>query len=460
MFMKTSVIIPTLNEEPTIGNVINAVRKCRFVEEIIVVDDHSIDNTRTIAQKAGASVILSTKLGKGASMRDGYLVSSGDIIAYIDADIPNYEEQFLEKMLLPIINNEADFVKSTFKRQAGRVTELVAKPLLGILFPDVLQFSQPLSGMIAGKREFLDKVTFEDDYGVDVGILLDMVKIGARIKEVDIGSIENKMKDWQQLSPMANDVSRAILKRAQFVSEYSLSTLQTANIILDQMERAFKDSLKNLKKMIIFDMDNTILQGRYIYEAAEKFQFQQELIDILSNNENSFLITKLIARLLKGLNYAQLLTVVDGIPLVDDTIDVVKDLKKRGYIVGIVSDSYKFAVDHIMQKINADFTIANELEFSNSIATGEVKVLSYFAKTKNSLCSHNFCKSNVMLYLSNKYKIPLKNMIAVGDSEYDICMIKEAGIGVAFCSENKFVNIVADKIITEKSFAPILEFAI
>ena len=458
--MKTSVIIPTLNEEPTIGNVINAVRKCRFVEEIIVVDDHSIDNTRTIAQKAGASVILSTKLGKGASMRDGYLVSSGDIIAYIDADIPNYEEQFLEKMLLPIINNEADFVKSTFKRQAGRVTELVAKPLLGILFPDVLQFSQPLSGMIAGKREFLDKVTFEDDYGVDVGILLDMVKIGARIKEVDIGSIENKMKDWQQLSPMANDVSRAILKRAQFVSEYSLSTLQTANIILDQMERAFKDSLKNLKKMIIFDMDNTILQGRYIYEAAEKFQFQQELIDILSNNENSFLITKLIARLLKGLNYAQLLTVVDGIPLVDDTIDVVKDLKKRGYIVGIVSDSYKFAVDHIMQKINADFTIANELEFSNSIATGEVKVLSYFAKTKNSLCSHNFCKSNVMLYLSNKYKIPLKNMIAVGDSEYDICMIKEAGIGVAFCSENKFVNIVADKIITEKSFAPILEFAI
>ena len=393
-------------------------------------------------------------------MREGYLVSSGDIIAYIDADIPNYEEQFLEKMLLPIINNEADFVKSTFKRQAGRVTELVAKPLLGILFPDVLQFSQPLSGMIAGKREFLDKVTFEDDYGVDIGILLDMVKIGARIKEVDIGSIENKMKDWQQLSPMANDVSRAILKRAQFVSEYSLSTLQTANIILDQMERAFKDSLKNLKKMIIFDMDNTLLQGRYIYEAAEKFQFQRELIDILSNNENSFLITKLIARLLKGLNYAQLLAVVDGIPLVDDTIDVVKDLKKRGYIVGIVSDSYKFAADHIMQKINADFTIANELEFSNSIATGEVKVLSYFAKTKNSLCSHNFCKSNVMLYLSNKYKIPLKNMIAVGDSEYDICMIKEAGIGVAFCSENKFVNIVADKIITEKSFAPILEFAI
>jgi HAD superfamily phosphoserine phosphatase-like hydrolase len=458
--MKTSVIIPTLNEEPTIENVINTVRKYRFVEEIIVVDGHSIDNTRTIAQKAGASVILSTKLGKGASMREGYLVSSGDIIAYIDADIPNYEEQFLEKMLLPIINNEADFVKSTFKRQAGRVTELVAKPLLRILFPDVLQFSQPLSGMIAGKREFLDKVTFEDDYGVDIGILLDMVKIGARIKEVDIGSIENKMKDWQQLSPMANDVSRAILKRAQFVSEYSLSTLQTANIILDQMERAFKDSLKNLKKMIIFDMDNTILQGRYIYEAAEKFQFQQELIDILSNNENSFLITKLIARLLKGLNYAQLLAVVDGIPLVDDTIDVVKDLKKRGYIVGIVSDSYKFAVDHIMQKINADFTIANELEFSNSIATGEVKVLSYFAKTKNSLCSHNFCKSNVMLYLSNKYKIPLKNMIAVGDSEYDICMIKEAGIGVAFCSENKFVNIVADKIITEKSFAPILEFAI
>jgi phosphoserine phosphatase len=106
-----------------------------------------------------------------------------------------------------------------------------------------------------------------------------------------------------------------------------------------------------------------------------------------------------------------------------------------------------------------DFSIANELEFSKSIATGEVKVPSAFMKNKNSKCTHDFCKSNVLFQLAEKYNIDIKNIISVGDSENDICLVKESGIGIAFCSQNNYLNLVADRIISEKSFIQILDIA-
>ena len=454
-----TVIIPALNEESSIVKVIEIARRFQLVNEIIVIDDHSFDNTVVHAKQAGASVIMSTKRGKGASMLDGLLVASNEVVAYIDADIESYEDNLIEMLVNPIIEEDYDFVKSTFERQAGRVTELAAKPLLSLLFPKALEFSQPLSGMIAGKKKSFEKVDFENDYGVDIGILLDMINQGAKIKQVNIGTIENKMKQWQQLSSMAREVTKAILKRSKMQPNFNLDTLQTTTMILDQMDLAVKESLMGLKKMVVFDMDNTILMDRYIYRATKKFNFNNELLEIISNNNDSFLITKLIARLLKNINLAQLIAVIDEIAIVDDVIEIVSELKKREYIVGIISDSYQFVVEHVANKIGAHFSIANELEFSKSIATGEVKILSYFIKSDKSKCNHNFCKSNALLHLSDKYNIPLENIIAIGDSENDICMVKYAGIGVAFCSDNKLLNSIADKVITERKFSSIMEFA-
>jgi len=454
-----SVIIPALNEEASVAKVVAIAKKSARVNEVIVVDDHSFDNTVAVAKKAGASVMTSTKLGKGASMLDGLTVATNDILVYIDADIENYEHNLIDLLVGPILEENCDFVKSTFERQAGRVTELVAKPLLSLLFPHALDFSQPLSGMIAGKRGFLERVDFENDYGVDIGILLDMIELGAKIKEVNIGAIENKMKQWQLLGPMAREVSRAILKRARLHPNFNLDLLQTTTMILDQMDLAVKESVVGLKKMAVFDMDNTVLKGRFIYEAAEKFHFSKELLDIISANDESFLMTKLIAKLLKGFNIKQLIAVADGMDVVDDSAAVVEELKKRGYVVGIVSDSYNFVAAQVANRIGAHFSVANELEFSRAKATGEVKVPSCFIKTSRSKCNHNFCKSNVLLHLSEQYDIPLSNIVAIGDSENDVCMIKHAGIGVAFCSDNKLLNSVADKVIRERNFAPVLEFA-
>jgi glucosyl-3-phosphoglycerate synthase len=454
-----TLIIPTLNEEKTVRQVIELVGKSSLVDEILVIDDKSSDDTLKVARIPSVKLYTSTMLGKGTSMRDGMLLAKNEVIVYIDADILTYPPDVVERLAMPIINDEADLVKSCFDRQAGRVTELVAKPLLSILFPDLTRFSQPLSGMIAARKSFLKKIDFENDYGVDIGILIDMSVMGARISEVNIGFIENRMQSWEALAKMSKEVSLSIIKRARRIEGYNLETLQNMNIIRTQMDFAIRETLLGLKKMAIFDMDNTLLEDSFITTAAEKFDFKRELIKIVTESDNPYLRTKGIARLMKGKSIDEILAVTDSIPIVRDAEFVISELKIRGYICGIISDSYDVVTNHIKNKLGMDFSIGNELEFSKSVATGEVKVPSSFIRTSKSLCNHDFCKSNVLLQLAEQYSIELKNIISVGDSENDICLIRESGIGVAFRSNNKYLNLVSDHIISEKSFLELLEIA-
>jgi len=189
-----SVVVPALNEEKTIERVVTFCLADPLVSEVIVVDDKSEDQTASLAKKAGAKVVISASRGKGISMKEGIDASGNEFIIFLDADIDPYPEGSIEKLAAPLVDNQADFVKGAFARNAGRVTELVAKPLLAILFPGLSHFSQPLSGMIAGKKSFFNKIEFFNDYGVDIGILIDMYLMKARVKEVNIGYIENKSK--------------------------------------------------------------------------------------------------------------------------------------------------------------------------------------------------------------------------------------------------------------------------
>src|SRR6478736_3013590 len=110
-----TVVIPALNEEKTIAQVVQLAKNATHVTEVIVVDDKSMDNTIEEARKAGAAIITSTKLGKGASMKDGVLVAKNEIIAFLDADIVTYQKDVIELMTASLINGETDFVKSYFK---------------------------------------------------------------------------------------------------------------------------------------------------------------------------------------------------------------------------------------------------------------------------------------------------------------------------------------------------------
>jgi phosphoserine phosphatase SerB len=314
--------------------------------------------------------------------------------------------------------------------------------------------------MIAGKKSFFRQIEIENDYGADIGILLDMWTLGARIKEVNIGYVENRMQTWEQLAKMSREVSRAILKRVKNIEKNNLETLENISIIRGQMDYAIRESLLGLEKMIIFDMDNTLLEGSFITAAAEAFSFSDQLIKIVTESSNHFTRTKSIARLLKNRSFGEILEVVDSIKIVPDAEYIIRELKSKGYVCGIISDSYDVVTNHIKNKLKMDFSIANELEFSKSIATGEVKIPSAFVRNEASKCNHDFCKSNVLFQLAEKYNIDIKNIIAVGDSENDICLIRESGVGIAFNSQNKYLNLVADKIITDRSFKQILDIAL
>lgn len=212
--MTVSVIIPAFNEEKTVGSVVKTVKKVDYVDEIIVVDDGSYDNTSRVAEEAGATVIQHvTNRGKGSAIKTGFKNSKGDIVVFLDADIENLTSDQISKIIQPIINGEADITKTKFKREAGRVTELTAKPLLNFFFPE-LKFDQPLSGQFAIKRSFLNHIKLEDDYGVDVGIILDADVRGLRIKEVDIGEIHHMLSSLHELNIVANEVVRTIVQRA------------------------------------------------------------------------------------------------------------------------------------------------------------------------------------------------------------------------------------------------------
>jgi phosphoserine phosphatase SerB len=456
-----TVIIPTLNEEEHIESVINFAKGQPNVSEVIVVDDKSLDQTVNIARENGAKVITSTKLGKGASMKDGILCSNNEIIAFLDGDIDPYPHYTVKLLTDPIINGEAEFVKSSFSRNAGRVTELVAKPLLSIFFPELLRFNQPLSGMIAGKKSLFQKVDFRDDYGVDIGILIDMYLMNVRMKEVEIGYLENKSKPWQALGKMSKEVAHAIIMKASTTKNprYNFEELGVLSEIRSQMEFALENHLGELNRLVVFDMDNTILRGRFIDECAETFGFKEDLMDIRSSEPDNYAITKRIAILLKGKSISEMIKVADSISIVEGTKEIVSELKSRGYIVGIISDSYDCITNHIRIKLGMDFSLSNELEFSKSICTGEVKIPSFLFSNQNSLCKHSICKTNALISILDKYNIKRENTIAVGDSLNDLCMIKVAGLGIAFCSKDELVNHHADVVISRPTFKELLNLA-
>lgn len=451
-----SVIIPALNEEKTIRSVIQQAKRNEMVDEIIVVDDLSLDNTVAEARKEeGVKVITSTHVGKGDSMREGMMMARNEILVFLDADIPDYNMDIVAKLAEPLLKNEADFVKSYFERQAGRVTEILAKPLLEFFFPHLLEFRQPMSGMIAGKKSIFQKVEFENDYGVDIGLLIDLHHVRARIKEVCIGEVEDDRQPLHVLGRMAKQVANAIFKRVNIFDggrrEEDMSQMR------EQVEFALKDLVRQPKKMIVFDMDRVLLQGNFIQVAGEKFGFKKELDDILSQPKSYYIKTQKIARLLEGRTFAELIHVVESIPLIGDAVQVIRELQVRGYVCGIISDSYHSIANHVKNLLGLDFTLGNELEFQKSVATGEVKIPSQLLKDKFSQCEHEHCKSNMFQYILHRFGISLADSVAVGDGENDICMVKMAGTGISFNSVVPGVDEVADYVFRNESLRPVLE---
>jgi GTP cyclohydrolase I len=249
--LSISVCLPARNEAATVGEIVAPIRRrlvdgLGLVDELIVIDDGSTDGTGPAAMAAGADVIpIDTLLpgeapgaGKGNVIWRSLAACDGDIVCWIDADIRNFELHFITGLLGPLLGDPAlSFVKGHYRRPldgqptgGGRVTELVARPLLSRFFPAVAGFAQPLAGEYAGRRTLLEALPMVEGWGVEVGLLIDAwraVGMGA-LAQVDLGIREHRNRPLDELALSATAVMSTVLQRAGVVAEGEAELLRFA----------------------------------------------------------------------------------------------------------------------------------------------------------------------------------------------------------------------------------------
>jgi glucosyl-3-phosphoglycerate synthase len=225
-----SVCLPARNEEDTVGAIVHAIRRdliddAQLVDEIVVVDDGSIDDTAARAEAEGARVVTVTDgPGKGRALWNGLRATTGDVVVFCDADLYEFDSRFITGLVAPLLADEkVGFVKGHYRRplgdrpaDGGRVTELVARPLLRLVCPHLGDVVQPLGGEYAGRRSLLTQVPFIEGYGVDVGLLIDLTaRFGADVlAQVDLGVRLHRNRPLNELVPQATAVMEAVLVRA------------------------------------------------------------------------------------------------------------------------------------------------------------------------------------------------------------------------------------------------------
>ncbi|MFD9813774.1 glucosyl-3-phosphoglycerate synthase [Streptomyces sp. NPDC059080] len=233
-----SVVLPALDEEATVGTIVAAIRaalmteEVPLVDELVVLDSGSTDRTAEVAAAAGARVVARDSIlprlpavpGKGEVLWRSLLVTRGDIVCFVDADLREFSPAFVSGIVGPLLTDpDVQFVKAMYDRpletggapgggpgQGGRVTELVARPLLNLHWPQLAGFVQPLGGEYAARRSLLERLPFPVGYGVELGLLVDALHtVGLdALAQVDVGVRKHRHQDGQALGRMAAAIYR------------------------------------------------------------------------------------------------------------------------------------------------------------------------------------------------------------------------------------------------------------
>jgi glucosyl-3-phosphoglycerate synthase len=229
--------LPARDEDSTVGDIVAAVRRrlvdqLGLIDDLVVIDDGSSDRTAEVAADAGARVVRSADIlpeagpgqGKGNVIWKSLAVCDGDLICWIDADIRNFDLHFVTGLIGPLLSEpRIQFVKGHYRRPlhgeptgGGRVTELVARPLLSRFFPELAAFAQPLAGEYAGTRSLLESIPVVQGWGVEIGLLIDVVRaVGlSNVAQVDLGVREHRNRPLRELAPQAMAVLLTTLARA------------------------------------------------------------------------------------------------------------------------------------------------------------------------------------------------------------------------------------------------------
>ncbi|MDQ4038982.1 MAG: glucosyl-3-phosphoglycerate synthase [Actinomycetota bacterium] len=237
---RISVVLPALNEEGTVGEMVERIRACLMqdvplVDELVVIDSGSQDRTAGVARAAGATVIAAEELllsygrrpGKGDALWKSLFATSGDIVAFLDADLIDFDPSFVLGLVGPLLSDPAvGYVKGHYDRPlqtvegiapegGGRVTELLARPLLNAIWPELAGFVQPLSGEYAGRRALLEAVPFASGYGVEIALLIDLLELAGLdiLAQTDLGVRRHSHQADPALGRMAGQILQTALHR-------------------------------------------------------------------------------------------------------------------------------------------------------------------------------------------------------------------------------------------------------
>ncbi|RNL65317.1 glucosyl-3-phosphoglycerate synthase [Nocardioides marmoriginsengisoli] len=240
--LSVSLVVPARNEAATVGDVVTRVREALvettdLLDEIVVIDSDSTDDTYVVAQDAGAVVHRSAEIrpdldsypGKGEAMWKSLFVTTGDVLVFMDADLLDWDTHFVPGLLGPLLTRpEIALVKGYYERpladgsadagayEGGRVTELVARPLLNLLFPELAGLVQPLAGEWAVRRELFASLTVPTGYAVETTALIDTARTRGidAIAQVDLGRRAHRHQALRDLGGMATQILAAALDRA------------------------------------------------------------------------------------------------------------------------------------------------------------------------------------------------------------------------------------------------------
>lgn len=239
------VVLPARNEEQTVGEIVHAIRRdlmdgIDLVDEVVVMDSRSTDQTAAVAARAGARVFavdevlpaLGRRDGKGEAMWKSLAVTDADLLVFLDADLSDFAATWVTALLGPLLSHpEVDLVKAAYDRSltlggehtptgGGRVTELTARPLLNAHWPDLAGVVQPLAGEYAARRTVLEQVPFVCGYGVEIGLLIDVLRLrglGA-LAQVDLGRRVHRNRPDVDLVATASAVVQAAARRLPAVA--------------------------------------------------------------------------------------------------------------------------------------------------------------------------------------------------------------------------------------------------
>jgi glucosyl-3-phosphoglycerate synthase len=237
-----SVVIPTRNEAATVGEIIRTIRHawmdaCDLVDEIIVMDSGSSDDTRAIAQAAGAVVHTAEEVaaewgnypGKGENLWKSQFVSRGSLCVFIDGDILNFHPGYIAGLVGPLLENPlTQYVKAFYQRplqvdgeptthSGGRVSELLVRPLFSLFYPQLCALHQPLAGEYAVRRSLLERLSFPCGYSVETAHLIDGLGLAGidAFAQCDLDSRLHRNRPLDELGVMACTILHAFLQRAE-----------------------------------------------------------------------------------------------------------------------------------------------------------------------------------------------------------------------------------------------------